>query len=155
MLTPSPERIMNLNLSYWALQTAAMVVTALLIPRLRITSIFGAIITVVAIALVNAHLWDAALFFKVPDSLSAQTLTLFFANGIIFWILVKLLPGIEVEGIFPALIAPIVFTFSSVLISKYAKEIDWNQVYKWLVTTLESVRQYISQSQPTPTKPSS
>ena len=155
MLTPSAERIMNLNLSYWALQTVAMVVTALLIPRLRITSIFGAIITVVAIALINAHLWDAALFFKVPDSLSAQTITLFFANGIIFWILVKLLPGIEVDGIFPALIAPIVFTFSSVLISQYAKEVDWGQVYKWIVSTLDSVRQYINQNPSTTPKPSS
>lgn len=116
-------------LSYWILQTLAMALTALLIPGLRITSILGATLAVVGLAFVNATIWDAALFFEVPSSFSTQMLVLVLANGGIFWILAKLLPGIEVEGILPALIAPLVFTISSALISHYGQDIDWEKVF--------------------------
>lgn len=128
-----------------------MVVTALLIPGLRITSIFGALATVVAIALVNSKVWDAALFFSVPDHLSTQVLFLFLANGLIFWVLVKLLPGIEVSGILPALIAPIVFTVSSLLISKYLAHVDWIEVGKIALNYITQAKEYVaSLSSPTP-----
>ncbi len=111
---------MQYNLNYWILQTLAMTLTALLIPKLRIDGPIGAFIMVIALGFVNAHLWDVALFYSVPNTPTVQTATLFLANGIIFWILVKVLPGIEVEGFLPALIAPIVFTFCSMIIAKYA-----------------------------------
>ena len=111
-----------------------MMVTALLIPRLTITSIFGALGIVIGIALVNAKLWDAALFFSVPDSFTVHTATLLIANGLIFWILVKLLPGIQVEGLLPALAAPVVFTGCSMLIGAVSPHID---LYKTVVVAME------------------
>lgn len=128
--------------SYWVLQSVAMMLTAALIPRLTITGISGAFGTVLALALVNASVWDAALFFNVPDHLSAQAGLLFLANGVLFWILVKILPGIEVEGVLPALIAPVVFTVLSLIISHYGKDIDWPMVGSWLLQTIEQVRDF-------------
>src|SRR3990172_11967686 len=98
------------TINYWILQTGAMMLTALLIPKLRITSLLGASLTVLALGLLNATLWDAALFFQIPHAFSTQALVLLAANGAIFWILVKILPGIEIDGVLPALAAPIVFT---------------------------------------------
>ena len=127
---------LKFNLNYWILQSIAMGVTALLIPKLRITSIIGPIGAVIALAFVNAHLWNAALFFKIPDSATTKTLTIFLANGAIFWLIVKLLPGIEVSGILPALIAPVVFTFTSIAIEQYGGSIDWialgTQGWDWI-----------------------
>jgi putative membrane protein len=137
--------LFSLNFSYWALQTVAMALTALLIPRLRITSLFGALTTVVALAFVNSKIWDAALFFQIPNSLSIHALLLFITNGVIFWILIKLLPGIEVEGFFPALIAPIVFTFCSLVISAFAPMIDWVKVFNFLIDILEHLKTYFLQ----------
>jgi len=133
------------TLSYWFLQTIAMGLTALLIPGLRITSIFGAAAAVVGLALVNATVWDAALFFSVPHGLSTQMLVLLLSNGVIFWVLVKLLPGIEVDGILPALAAPIVFTIVSVLISNYGRDVDWAAVTQWASERLGSLRDYLMQ----------
>ena len=133
---------LSLNISFWALQTLAMMITALLIPRLRITSLFGALGTVVALSFVNAHLWDAALFFQLPKGFTTQAGTLFLANGLIFWILVKLLPGIEVDGFVPALIAPLVFTIASMIINEYGKDIDWIALGKMLLELARSVRDY-------------
>jgi uncharacterized membrane protein YvlD (DUF360 family) len=111
-------------INYWGLQTVAMMLTALVIPRMRITSIFGALGIVLALGLVNATVWDTALFFSVPSSFSRQALTLLAANGALFWVLVKLLPGIEIEGFAPAFVAPVVFTALSLAISMYGRDVD-------------------------------
>ena len=103
----------------WVLQTAAMGLTAALLPKLRITGPLGALLTVAALALMNATVWDAGLFASLPGSFSTQTLGLLLANGVLFWVLVKLLPGIEVDGFLPALAAPVIYTGLSVLISQY------------------------------------
>jgi uncharacterized membrane protein YvlD (DUF360 family) len=129
-------------ITHFILQTIAMMITALLIPRLRITSITGALGAVLALAFVNATIWDAALFFNVPDSLTTQTLLLFLANGTIFWVIVKVLPGIETDGFLPALIAPVVFTFTSVIIDAYGRTIDWVAVGEWVVRTVSDIRNY-------------
>jgi len=61
-----------------------MVITGWLIPGLYVTNLFGALLTVVALAVINATVWDAALFFSVPYSLSVHAALLLFANGFIF-----------------------------------------------------------------------
>ena len=119
----------SLNISFWVLQVVAMSLTALFIPKLEITSIAGPVLMVLCLALLNAKIWDAALFFKLPDSVTLRALMLFIANGVIFWVAVKLLPGIEVKGFFPALIAPLVFTIVNLLLNEFAKEIDWVKVW--------------------------
>ena len=124
ILDPAAIEPFRGTINYWALQTAAMMLTAAVIPRMRITSIFGALGIVLALALVNATLWDTALFFSVPSSFSRHALTLLAANGILFWVLVKLLPGIEIDGFAPAFVAPVVFTALSLAVSAYGRDLD-------------------------------
>jgi len=132
--------LFSFNLGYWVLQSLAMIATALLIPRLTITSIFGAIGIVIAIAFVNSKLWDAALFFHLPDTFSVQAGLLLLVNGLIFWLLVKLLPGIEVQGLLPAVAAPVVFAICSMLIGAFAADIDWRAVLDGSISLLEEIR---------------
>ena len=142
------SQLLSLNLTYWFLQTVAMMVTALLIPKLKVTGPFGALTTVVALAFINSKVWDAALFFHIPDTLTVQALTLFLTNGIIFWILIKILPGIEVEGVAPALIAPVVFTITSWVISEYGSQVNWAAVLEFVIQMLESLKSHFSETLP-------
>jgi putative membrane protein len=125
MITPN---LLSLDLNYWALQTIAMMITAFLIPGLQVNGPFGALLTVVGLAFVNTKVWDAALFLSVPNTITVQAATLILVNGAIFWILVKILPGIEVQGIVPAIAAPIIFSICSVLISQHGKDIEWKKI---------------------------
>ncbi|MCB0317341.1 MAG: phage holin family protein [Bdellovibrionales bacterium] len=147
------SQLLSFNLDYWVLQTIAMAITALLIPKLRITSVFGAFITVVAIAFMNSKIWDAALFFNIPNSISSQALSLFLTNGILFWILVKILPGIEVSGFLPALVAPVVFTICSLLISALLPHVDWMAVLQYIIDILQKLKEYYQSMQAEVQKP--
>ena len=139
------KELLSISFSYLFLQTIGILLTALLIPKLKITSIFGAFLTVIALAILNTKVWDAALFFKIPDQFTMHALLLFLSNGILFWILVKALPGIEVEGIMPALVAPVVFTIISLLLDAYADQIDWAAVLDFLIKSLQALRDYFNE----------
>lgn len=110
------------------LQSLALVITSAIIPGLRVTSIIGPILMVMALAAVNKYLWDQTLFQTIPHELTYNALKLLFANGFVFWLLVKLLPGIEIEGILPALVAPILLTVVGVYVMDYGGRIDWVQL---------------------------
>jgi len=125
-----------------------MGLTALLIPGLRITGIFGALLTVIALAFVNAKAWDAALFFQIPNEFSMRVLLLFLTNGILFWIIVKLLPGIEVNGLMPALAAPVIFTVCSLILAEYAAYIDWVEILNFVINLLEGIKDFFQQASP-------
>jgi len=120
---------MTFNLDFWILQSAAMLLTVLIVPKLRLTGLSGVILMIAALALVNNVLWDPSLFSALPDTLSSRTVLLLFTNGVIFFVLVKLLPGIEIDGLLPAIAAPIVFTLSSVLIRTYGTDVDWEKFF--------------------------
>jgi putative membrane protein len=124
------KQISKIDPSQLVIQSVAMALTALFIPKLRVTSIFGPLFAVLALALINTSFWSNSLFSALPDSLSTRALSLFLINGLIFWVVVKILPGIECKGILPALLAPIVFTICSMAVPHLAKQLDWGSISK-------------------------
>ena len=137
----------TISINYLTLQTTAMMITALLIPKLRVTSILGAFFCVAGLALVNATIWDTGLFSTLPNSFSSHTLAIFVANGMVFWVIVKLLPGIDVEGILPALVAPLVFSLSSIAVNEYGRDVDWRKLATVAAENIEKVRDELKQGQ--------
>lgn len=129
--------------TYWGMQTLAMLATAALLPKLKITSLLGAVAIVACLAFVNATVWDAALFLSVPSDLSIQAFVLLLSNGLLFWVLVKVLPGIEVDGLAAAIAAPVVFTLCSMIIDKYGKAIDWSALLGFIIYSIERLREYL------------
>jgi putative membrane protein len=136
-------------ISHFIFQTLAMMATALLIPKVRITSLFGAATAVIALGIINSTFWDMALFFSIPNSLTLHALLLLLANGIIFWTIAKLLPGIEVDSFFAAIAAPVVFTVLSVLFYSYGRSVDWLAVGNYLYLQSLQVRDYFMRTAPT------
>lgn len=145
--SPVKEIFSNPIVMQLLLQAVAITITAALLPKLTITGFLGPVGMVVALTIINAKLWDAALFFSIPDSLTYQSLTLLATNGFIFWLLVKILPGIEISGVLPALVAPIVFTITSVLITKYAATTDWNALWVIIEGVASELKAYVTGNQ--------
>lgn len=132
------------TLTHLVYQYIVMCLTILLIPRLYVTSIFGALFTLFGIALVNTYFWDANLFMTLPTELTTQALVLVLVNGLIFWLIVKLLPGITVRGILPALIAPVVFSFLNIGLKQAAADGTLYNVFNIIVGYMNQLRSYVS-----------
>ena len=141
------EFLQRVDVTYWAFQTAAMMLTCFLLPNLEVRGPIPAFFTVLVLAFINAHVWNAALFFNIPNTFTMQTLSLLLVNGIIFWIVVKILPGIDIEGVLPAIIAPIVFTVCSVAISHFGSQVNWNEVGKTVSDEIRNAKSYFEQLQ--------
>ncbi len=139
----------SLSFEAWLLQTVAMVITAIILPGLKVTSLSGPIFAVFTLAFINTHLWSAALFFNIPLDWSSEGLILLLANGVIFWLVIKLVPGIEVSGIGTALLAPIIFTGCSILTTKYGANIDWMTLLQMVIDTVSELRDSLLSTQDT------
>ena len=140
-------QLVSFDYMHWASQCLAMALVTLLIPNLKITSIFGPILAVLALSLINTFAWSSTLFAAIPDQISAQTLTLLCVNVFIFWAVVKILPGIETKGILPSLIAPVVFTLCSIAIPKVAQTVDWSAVKTQAVQIVSDTKRFIDSAQ--------
>lgn len=133
----------KIEYSYWILQTLAMMITVFLIPRLTVRGPIPAFLTVLSLAFINAHLWNAALFFSIPDSFTVKALLLLVINGLIFWVVVKVLPGIEIKGLLPALAAPLVFTICSLVLSEVNSRMDWSKIGKTTLQMIQETKEYL------------
>lgn len=123
------EYIRDFKLDLWLIQTVAMILTAVILPGFTVSGPISAFLSVVCLGVVNTYLWDAALFYSVPDSVSLHALIMILANGGIFWLLVKILPGIDTRGLLAPLVAPVIFTVSSMLLHHFAKDIEWEKLF--------------------------
>jgi uncharacterized membrane protein YvlD (DUF360 family) len=131
------------DFSFWATQCCAMALAALLIPNLRVTSIIGPVLAVLTLGLINTTVWSSQLFFNLPSDVSSQTLILLLINGVIFWIVVKILPGIETDGILPSLVAPIVFTLCALAVPRLVERVDWRVVFNQATQVVGQVKSYV------------
>lgn len=117
-----------------------MALAALLVPGFRITGILGPFLMVFALSVVNTVLWDPNLFYAFPESFSAHAISLLLANGLVFWVLAKLLPEVEVSGILPAVAAPVVFSLCSMAITQYGKELEWGKLLDKSIQSVHTLR---------------
>lgn len=124
-------------------QSIAMALTVGILPNLMISSIFGPVLMVAAITAVNHYFWDSALFYSLPTDFSTRTMTLLFINGALFWILVKVLPGIEMIGFLPAIAGPLVFTAVNIAIQEYGRDIDWSQLMREIRNIMHEIKMFM------------
>lgn len=132
-----------MNPTFWILQTLAMLITCALTPGLSVSNPLGAFLAVVALAFVNTHVWDAALFFHIPDTLTFQTAVLLLSNGAVFWAVVKILPWIEISGCLPPLIAPVLFTLISLFLRNSGEYINWKELGSRAGSAIYELKDYL------------
>jgi putative membrane protein len=131
---------LDLQFKFWILQTVAFMLTCFMIPRLTVRGPFSAFLAVVVLAFVNAHYWNAAFFYAIPNTFAVGTLMLVFINGAIFFLVVKILPGIELRGLLPAILAPIVLSVMSMLVTFYGQDVDFGQLEAYIKNLMTHVK---------------
>jgi hypothetical protein len=87
--------------------------------------------------------WSSELFSQIPGSVSTQAVTLLAINGAIFWVIVKVLPGIESKGFLPVIAAPLVFTVCTMAVPQIFSRINWEQVQQQGIRLVGEAKSFV------------
>ena len=101
----------------WVVNTVALVAVAYLMPSVRIESFATAIIAAAVLGLANTIVRPILVILTLPVTVLTLGLFIFVINGLIFFAVAHLVQGFEVAGVWPAILASVVFSLVSWLLS--------------------------------------
>lgn len=101
----------------WLVNTVALVGVAYLMPSVRIESFTAAVIAAAVLGLANTIVRPILVLLTLPVTILTLGLFIFVINGLIFLGVAHFLPGFEVAGLWPAILAAVVFSLISWLLS--------------------------------------
>ena len=96
------ENTMTRLLIVWILNAVALMAVAYLMPSIKVTSFVSALLAAFALGLVNTLIRPVLTFLTLP--ISVLTLGFFYLvlNGLLFWMVGKVLEGFTVDGFWAA-----------------------------------------------------
>jgi len=101
----------------WLVNTAALLGVAYLMPSVRIESFGTAIVAAAVLGLANAVIRPILILLTLPVTILTLGLFIFVINGLVFLGVAHVVPGFQVAGLWPAILASIVFSLVSWLLS--------------------------------------
>jgi len=101
----------------WLVNTAALLGVAYLMPSVRIESFGTAVVAAAVLGLANAVIRPILILLTLPVTILTLGLFIFVINGLVFLGVAHVVPGFQVAGLWPAILASIVFSLVSWLLS--------------------------------------
>jgi putative membrane protein len=97
----------------WLLNTFALLAVAYLMPSVRIDSFGAALVGALVLGLANAVVRPILVLLTLPVTVLTLGLFLLVINGAVFLGVARLVSGFEVAGLWPAILAAIVYSIVS------------------------------------------
>ena len=101
----------------WLVNTLALLGVAYLMPSVRIESFGAALVGALVLGLANAVVRPILILLTLPVTVLTLGLFIFVINGVVFLGVTKLVPGFDVAGLWPAILAAILYSILSFLLS--------------------------------------
>lgn len=101
----------------WVVNTVALLAVAYLMPSVRIESFGTALIAAALLGLANAVVRPILVILTLPVTIVTLGLFIFVINGLLFLGVAHFVAGFEVAGLWPAILASIVFSLVSWVLS--------------------------------------
>jgi putative membrane protein len=101
----------------WLINTLALLAVSYLMTSVNVTSFGAALIAAGVLGLVNAFIRPILVLLTLPVTLLTLGLFVFVINGVLFLAVANLLEGFQVAGLWPAILAAILFSLVSWLLS--------------------------------------
>jgi putative membrane protein len=101
----------------WLINTAALLAVSYLMTSVHVTSFGAALIAAAVLGLVNAFIRPILVILTLPVTLLTLGLFIFILNGVLFLAVANLLEGFQVAGLWPAILAAILYSIVSWLLS--------------------------------------
>jgi putative membrane protein len=104
-------------LAVWAINTAALVAVAYLMPSVTISSFGAALVGALVLGLVNTIVRPILVLLTLPVTVLTLGLFIFVINGLLFWAVGSFIEGFHVAGFWAGVFGAIVFSLISWLLS--------------------------------------
>lgn len=101
---------------YWIVSALAVLMTAFLIPGIKVSGFFSAVFAAMLIAFVNTFIWPILIILTLPINLLTLGLFTFVVNGAVIKIAAAFLPGFEVNGWLSAIFGALAFSIINTLL---------------------------------------
>lgn len=101
---------MTTYLIHWLLATLVLIVTAHIVPGMKINSLPAALFAAIVVGIVNIIVWPVLAFITLPLTIITFGLFLLVVNGIALKIAAALSPGFSIKGFLPAVVGSIALT---------------------------------------------
>lgn len=111
------ENTMTRLLIVWILNAVALMAVAYLMPSIKVTSFVSALLAAFALGLVNTLIRPVLTILTLP--ISVLTLGFFYLvlNGLLFWMVGKVLEGFTVDGFWAAVFGGLLYGLISWLLA--------------------------------------
>jgi putative membrane protein len=104
-------------LAVWLVNTLALLAVSYLMPSVQVSSFGAALVAAAVLGLVNTFIRPILLILTLPVTLLTLGLFVFVINGVLFLAVANLLEGFQVAGLWPAILAAILYSLVSWLLS--------------------------------------
>lgn len=101
----------------WLINALALLAVSYLMPSVQVSSFGAALVAALVLGLVNAVIRPVLVLLTLPATLLTLGLFIFVINGLLFLGVAHLLEGFYVAGLWPAILAAILFSIVSWLLS--------------------------------------
>jgi putative membrane protein len=101
----------------WAINAGVLLLLPHLIPAVQIRSFATALVVALVLGLLNTIVRPVLVMLTLPITLLSLGLFLLVINGLMFWLAAHLLEGFEVAGFGWAVLAALVYSVASAVVS--------------------------------------
>ena len=101
----------------WLATAIAFLLVAFFLPGFWVKDPITALVASAVLGLLNALVRPILVFFTLPFTLLSLGLFLFIINGLMIWLVSILVPGIVIHGFLTPIIAAILVSFASWIVS--------------------------------------
>ncbi|GFZ94233.1 phage holin family protein [Okeania sp. KiyG1] len=111
----------------WLMATLSLLITAFVVPGVRVDSIPAAAVAAIVLGLVNAFVKPVLTILTLPLTILTLGLFLLVVNGISLSLAGYFTPGLEVDGFWPAVLGAIVLSLVSSFIGRFVNKEEASQ----------------------------
>ena len=101
----------------WVLNAVALMAVAYFMPQIKVTSFFSALIAAFVLGAVNTLIRPVLTLLTLPISILTLGFFYLVINGLLFWMVGKMLNGFSVDGFWAAVFGGLLYGLISWLLS--------------------------------------
>jgi putative membrane protein len=113
----SREKLQMTLLVHWLIYAVAILITAYLLPGVRLSGFFAALVTALVLGLINTFIRPLLLFLTLPLNILTLGLLTFVINALLILLTSAIVSGFAVEGFWWALLFSLVLSVVSYVLS--------------------------------------